>query len=95
MTSPQKNSQNSSQHAGVFYSDKSFCPITLKIGFPSSPYGFPACLCVTGLTDTPTYDFCTLKSELQKTIPVKSDGYRNVNNVKYNEDFLEIEIGKY
>ncbi len=23
------------------------------------------------------------------------DGYRNVNNIKYNEDFLEIKMGKY
>ena len=53
-------------------------------------------MCVTGLTGTPTYGFCTLKSELQKkNTGKKSDGYRNVNNVKYNEDFLEIEMGKY
>ena len=43
------------------------------IGFSSSPYGFPACMCVTGVTDTPTYgngvqEKKGLKKGLKKTI---------------------------
>ena len=64
------------------------------IGFPSRPYGFPACMCVTGQTGTPTCGFGTLKSELKKT-GKNSDGYINVNNIKYNANWLEIEMGKY
>ena len=39
--------------------------------------------------------FVRSKVNFKKNTGKKSDGYRNVNNIKYNDDFLEIEMGKY
>ncbi len=62
--SVRKNSTFSSQHGVFLISIGSFCAIKLLNGFPKRSVWFPACLCVTGLTDTPTYGNCVPKSEI-------------------------------
>ncbi len=65
------------------------------IGFSIRSYGFPACLCVTGLTGTPTCGFGVLKSEFKKKTVKNSDMNINVQKIKYNENCLETEMGMH
>ena len=80
VTSVRKNSTFSSQHGIFLISLGSFCAIKLLNGFPKRSVWFPACLCVTGLTDTPTYGNCVPKSEIFKKTGIFC--YRTISFIK-------------
>ncbi len=63
------------------------------IGFSIRSYEFPACLCVTGLTGTPTCVFGMLKSVFKKKTGKNSDMNINVQKIEYNENCLETKWG--
>ena len=63
LTSVRKYSTFSSQHGKILISVLILRMLQLVNGFSHRSYGFPACMCVTGLTDTPTYGNGVQKSE--------------------------------
>jgi hypothetical protein len=56
----------SSQHGIFLISVLNLRVLKLGNDFSYRPYEFPACMCVTGLTDTPTYGNGVPKSEISK-----------------------------
>ncbi len=73
MTSLRKNSKKTSQQGFCFNIYTIICEISLVIDFSIKSYGFSPCMCVTGLTGTPTptSGFGALKSAIYEKQTVK------------------------